>query len=101
MQVRKETILNVFPGADDQHRLVVAVAQVDTSGSTLVLRQESYAEDVGWFVQSRISIEPGQIPGLKMALSGGSEKPVSPRVREIRTEPAILRFSEKIATQAG
>lgn len=100
--MRKETILNVFPGDRDQHRLILAVEQNGTSSSALVLRQESYAENVGWFVQSRIVVEPGQVAGLRMALSGGAAGTVQPRVRETRPMPAILRFDkDEAAHQAG
>jgi len=50
----------------------------------LILRQESYGADVGWFVQSRIRITPGQLRGLKLFLSshrltsGGGLVPPSP-----------------------
>ena len=97
--MRKETILNVFPGADNQSRLVVAVEQVGDAKSTLVLRQETHAEDVGWFVQSRVAIESGQVAGLKMALSssGGAriDRDAGPPL------PAILRFDSNVANQAG
>jgi len=72
MSVRKETILNIFPGADAQNRLVIATEQTGNAPGTLVLRQETHADDVGWFVQNRLVIESCQVPGLKMALSGGN-----------------------------
>ena len=56
--MQNETILNVFPAADDLHRLVIAVQQEEGhAASRLVLRQETYADDVGWFVQSCVAIE--------------------------------------------
>ena len=63
-------IVNVFPGATNQERLVLA-RETDDSGckTLLVLRQESRSAHVGWFVQSRIPIEPSQIAGLKMTLT--------------------------------
>ncbi len=90
--MRKETILNVFPSSDECHRLVVAVEQEDDSSSRLVLRQETYSDDVGWFVQSRVAIEPEQIPGLKMSLSGPTMKRIQPPARRVPRVPAILRF---------
>ena len=35
----------------------------------LVLRQETYAADVGWFVQNQVALEADQVAGLKMSLS--------------------------------
>ena len=101
--MRKETILNVFPTSDDQRRLVIAVEQVgDSVASRLVLRQETFAEDVGWFVQSSVAIEPEQVAGLKMALSaqstgGFSEPPVS----SLSRVPAILRFEGATVGNVG
>ncbi len=55
--VRKETILNIIPGVDDEHRLVIALEQDADAKSTLVLRQETHSDDVGWFLQSRVVVE--------------------------------------------
>ena len=108
--MQKETILNVFPSTDDLHRLVVAVQQEDgDAASRLVLRQETFAEDVGWFVQSCVAIEPEQVAGLKMALS--SSEPLSDRGSKRRQGkrkdvslsrvPAILSFDGVLAGNAG
>lgn len=113
MQARKETILNVFPGVDDRHRLVIAISQVGEEPSTLVLRQETHSSDVGWFVQSCVAVEPGQVAGLKMALSSRDMRASAPPTRTIATArsaspdhgrcpaPAIVRFDRAVANQAG
>lgn len=91
--VRHETIVNVFPGMDDAQRLVIAVEQESDGESRLVLRQESYSEAVGWFVQSRVAIEPNQVAGLKMSLGGtNNARRISPPKPELPDSPAILRF---------
>ena len=95
--MRKETILNVFPTRDDRHRLVVAIEQEDGSSSHLVLRQETFSDDIGWFVQSRINVEPEQIAGLKMSLSGQTIRRVEAPAREVPRVPAILRFDRTAA----
>lgn len=102
--MQNETILNVFPAVDDLHRLVIAVQQEEEQGSSrLVLRQESYADDVGWFVQSCVAIEPEQVAGLKMALSSQS----ATRLKTDRFDsglsrvPAILSFDGALAGNAG
>ena len=101
LTVRKETILNVFPSNDESQRLVIAVEQQEAGPSRLVLRQESFSEDVGWFVQSRIAVEPEQIAGLKMSLTGQALKQIQPPARSIPPVPAILRFDRRAAGQAG
>ncbi len=102
--MQKETILNVFPAADYLQRLVIAVQQEEGCvSSRLVLRQESYADDVGWFVQSYVAIEPEQVAGLKMALSSQSASRVTPdRARSgLSRVPAILSFDGVLAGNAG
>ena len=37
-------------------------------GSSLELRQQSYGEGVGWFTQSKVQMEPGQVAQLKNSL---------------------------------
>ncbi len=100
-QVRKETILNVFPSNDELQRLVIAVEQQEGSPSRLVLRQETFSDDVGWFVQSRIAVEPEQVAGLKMSLAGQSIKRLQPAPQRTPRVPAILRFDDLAATSAG
>ena len=102
--MQNETILNVFPAADDLHRLVIAIQQEEGhAASRLVLRQETYADDVGWFVQSCVAIEPEQVAGLKMALSSQA----ATRVKADRLHsglsrvPAILSFDGALAGNAG
>lgn len=65
--MQQERILDVFPAADERQRLVIAACADDR----LELRQESFSSNVGWFVQSRITIEPQQLAGLKAAMTGG------------------------------
>ncbi|MEL6109673.1 MAG: hypothetical protein AAFU85_26995 [Planctomycetota bacterium] len=65
----QSSILNVFPGLDDGNRLVLAHESDANGVAQLVLRQETRSEHVGWFVQSRIVIEPEQVAALKMTLT--------------------------------
>ena len=99
--MRKETILNVFPSSDDGNRLVIAVEQEPEAGSRLVLRQESFADDVGWFVQSRIAVEPEQVAGLKMALSGQASVKRLARAPKMSRLPAILSFDGAASGHVG
>ncbi len=93
--MHRESILNVFPTDDDSGRLVIAVEQSDSGRSRLVLRQESRSDHVGWFVQSRIVIEPEQVTGLKMVLSSRSARPLS--APQGLPAPAILSFAAATA----
>ena len=102
--MQNETILNVFPAADELQRLVIAVQQDEGCvSSRLVLRQETYSDDVGWFVQSWVAIEPEQVAGLKMALSSQSPGRLSSkRARSgLSRVPAILSLDGALAGNAG
>ena len=99
--MRNETILNVFPSADEENRLVVAIEQESNASSRLVLRQETYSDDVGWFVQSRICVEPEQVAGLKMALTGQSQAKAHRQTSKISRLPAILRFDGACSGNVG
>lgn len=62
-----ETILSAIPALSDKERLVVVLVQT-AEGSSLELRQQSYGEGVGWFTQSKVQMEPGQVAQLKNSL---------------------------------
>ncbi len=85
-------ILNVFPSQSGESRLVLAQEFKDDGTSQLVLRQETQSEHVGWFVQSRILIEPDQVAALKMTLTSRlvDETPAV-------ASPTILRFGNAMA----
>jgi len=97
IQVRKETILNVFPGVEPNQRLAVVLLQEADGERSLELRQETHSADVGWFVQSRVAVDAGQIPGLKMTLTSPATS--SGLARSGQPTPAILSFAA--AKQAG
>lgn len=87
------TILNVFPGESGVERLVLARELGDNGAAQLVLRQESRSPHVGWFVQSRIAIEPNQVAALKMTLTSNLVKESSP----CEEAPSVLSFRNAIA----
>jgi hypothetical protein len=82
------TILNVFPSESAKARLVLARETSDQGADLLVLRQESLSPHVGWFVQSRIAIEPDQVAALKMTLTSSLVRESSVR----KESPEILSF---------
>ncbi|WP_182867655.1 hypothetical protein [Stieleria mannarensis] len=87
------TILNVFPSDSGDQRLVLA-QETDAAGTaTLVLRQESRSPHVGWFVQSRIAIEPNQVAALKMTLTSNLVKETTPT----EEGPAVISFRTAMA----
>ena len=87
------TILNVFPSESDGARLVLARELNELGQSQLVLRQESLSPHVGWFIQSRIPIEPHQVSALKMTLTSNLVRETTPKDES----PSVLRFRSAMA----
>lgn len=64
----RETILSVLESDTPGKRVVVAMRQLSRGGSDLVLRHESWSENVGWFVQSCVELSGDQIGELRSVL---------------------------------
>ncbi|MEZ6087845.1 MAG: hypothetical protein R3C05_07450 [Pirellulaceae bacterium] len=91
--LQNEVILNVVPSQDENHRLVIAILKCDRSADRLVLRQETFSSDIGWFTQSTLPIEPEQLAGLTMTLTGGAVR----NVRETqRSQPQSVASTEAV-----
>lgn len=63
-----ETILSSLPASAENERVLVVLVQLPGEGSHMELRQQSFGEGIGWFTQSTITLEPGQVAALKNAL---------------------------------
>jgi len=63
-----ETTLTSLPSAAPNERILVVLVQLPGEGSRVEMRQQSYGDGIGWFTQSTIHLEPGQIAALKNAL---------------------------------
>lgn len=62
-----ESVLQELPGSTENDRLlVIHVERCD--GSVLVLRQQNRGAGIGWFTQSSVEINAGQLGPLKLAL---------------------------------
>ena len=81
----RETILSVLPGPDELQRLVVVHRFGSVQGSELVLRQESWSHDVGWFTQCVIPLSGEQIAGLRATLGSAGIRPGAARETNLRT----------------
>ncbi|WP_162006776.1 hypothetical protein [Roseimaritima sediminicola] len=88
-----ETILSILPGQSDDVRTVVAMRHGD-DGATIELRQESFSQAVGWFMQSRIELTGDQVGGLRQTLGlvpSRSARPSAVAASE-NSLPATLAF---------
>jgi hypothetical protein len=73
-----ETVLSTLP-ASETERLVVVLVQAADQSSRMELRQQSFSKGIGWFTQSTVHLEPGQVAALRNALGTGSSH--APRLR--------------------
>jgi hypothetical protein len=72
MKTSSETILSAIPAQSDKERLLVVLVQSPEEGSRLELRQQSFGDGVGWFTQSTVQMEPGQVALLKNSLGSAA-----------------------------
>jgi hypothetical protein len=85
MSVPSETILTQIP-ASEVERLLVVLVQSPEHGSRMELRQQSFSKGIGWFTQSTVQLEPGQVAALRNALgSTGGSRPATRLPREFST----------------
>ena len=62
-----ETVLTAIP-ASEAERLLVVLVQSPEHGSRMEFRQQSFSKGIGWFTQSTVQLEPGQVAALRNAL---------------------------------
>jgi hypothetical protein len=80
-----ETVLTTIPASDVERLLVVLVHSPEHS-SRMELRQQSFSKGIGWFTQSTVQLEPGQVAALRNALgSSGGQRTVNRLPREFST----------------
>jgi hypothetical protein len=70
-----EIILATVPGARDDEQLEIALCQIPGEGSQLELRQQTWAEGIGWFTQSRVRLDPQQVSELRGVLGTTVNRP--------------------------
>jgi len=81
-----ETTLTAIP-ASEIERLLLVLVQSPEHGSRMELRQQSFSKGIGWFTQSTVQLEPGQVAALRNALgnSASGKRSVSGLPREFST----------------
>jgi hypothetical protein len=86
--LRNDTVLSTIP-ASETERLLVVLVHASETGSRLELRQQSFSNGIGWFTQSSIQLEPGQVAALRNSLgNSGGKRPDQTLPREFTTIPA-------------
>lgn len=84
--MHSETFLANLPAAADDERLVVYLVRGADGSSKLSLRQQNWAEGIGWYDQKTLDLEPAQ---LRMLRSLGAPVAQAPRSSDA---PATLPF---------
>jgi hypothetical protein len=90
-----ETVLNTIPAASESERLVVVLVQSPEAGSRMELRQQSFSKGIGWFTQSTVQLEPGQVASLRNALGTNGSASGS-----TRNAPRLPREFSRLAPAA-
>ena len=89
-----QIILADLPGASSSQRLRVAVARSECGQLKIDLRDQHYAEGIGWFDQRALSLTSAQFKELQAVL--GVKVCARGRCAEIQAQdderPATLRF---------
>ena len=80
-----ETVLTTLPSATETERLLLVLVQSADAGSRVELRQQSFSKSIGWFTQSTVHMEPGQVAALRNALGLTTGKSTSRLPREFST----------------
>src|SRR5437868_13354629 len=84
MSLPIETVLTTIPSSEKERLLVVLVQSLE-AGSRIELRQQSFSAGIGWFTQSTVQLEPGQVAALRNALgSAGGPRAASRLSGEFR-----------------
>jgi len=85
MSVTSETVLSAVSASETERLLVVLISSPEHS-SRMELRQQSFSAGIGWFTQSTVRLEPGQVAGLRNALgSTGGQRSTNRLPREFST----------------
>jgi len=92
-----ECQLAVIPGSNACERLLVGLLCNRSGESQITLRQQSWAEGIGWYDQKTLSLAPAQLRHLKTVLGcrGFSQGMADPGVA------SILPFSGAACTESA
>jgi len=66
--MKAQTVLATLPGSRPHQRLQVALAQGRDGSLVIDLREQHYADGIGWFDQRTLSLEPAQFKRLQAVL---------------------------------
>lgn len=83
-----ECVLNTLPGSSDTERVVVVLVPLPEGGNKISLRQQNWAEGIGWYDQKCLDLEQEQFRQLRR---GGASVHTARRSSD-ESEVATLPF---------
>jgi len=92
-----ECQLAAIPGPNARERLLVSLLCDRSGESQLILRQQSWAEGIGWYDQKSLSLAPAQLRHLKSVLGCRGFS----RGRDDPSVAPILPFSAAACTESA
>ncbi len=94
---KSECLLVTIPGSNARDRLLVVLVHTRAGESQVVLRQQSWAEGIGWYDQKSLGLAPQQLRQLKAVLGCHS----SPAARDDKGTPVVLPFPGVACTESA
>ncbi len=93
---KNECLLATLPGSSPGDRLLVVLVHTKAGRSQIVLRQQSWAEGIGWYDQKSMALEPHQLRQLKAVLGchSFSHQPDGPDAAAILPFPRVVACTE-------
>lgn len=88
-----ECLLATLPGASDAERVLVVLLQLPDGGSRISLRQQNWAEGIGWYDQKSLDLEPDQFRQLRRGfVPGGAARAARPEAEAVTLPfPGVAR----------
>jgi hypothetical protein len=83
-------LIAALPGKSDNDRLALFLNPGSASG-TLALCQQSWADGIGWFTQSKVDVDASQVGSLRQALGQGGTSRLLGQVSSRPTSHPTLR----------
>jgi len=98
--MKTEILLATLPAASDSDRLQVVL--VRSAATTCVcLRQQTWAENIGWYDQKSIELDPEQVGQLRAVLGVTGQSVIPRRRAESAERPATLSFPGTVQVESA
>ena len=87
--MKNDFLLAVIPSSRENQRLTVVLVRGPDGSSQVSLRQQTWAETIGWFDQRSVELEPEQVRQLRAVLGTTPGRVPVPLSAE---QPATIPF---------